>query len=171
EQFEAKTRQAAAESGRDPLALGLARKARQQRLEFCVKEFTFRRKHHPTDMKLALQLGQYYFDLGGAENIPKAIQEFQQAASSPSLKVRAQYMLGRCFATDTKTLDMAKGQFTQALEALSDPGSDLAKNLMYEIGTTEEQRDNADEALTWYKKIFVMDAGFRDVTKKIQQLG
>ena len=171
EQLEEKARQAAEKSGRDPMALGLALKAWQQRLEVCVKEFVFRRKHHPTDMKLALQLGQYYFDLGGAENMSKAIREFQQAVSSPGLKGRAQYMLGRCFFADAKTLDMAKGQFTQALEAVDDPGSDMAKNLMYEIGATEEKLGNADEALAWYKKIFVVDAGFRDVTKKIQQLG
>jgi len=171
EQLERKARQEIDDSGRSPAALAKARDATKKRLEFCVKEYSFRRQHHPTDMNLARQLGQYYFDLGGDENIQKAIQQFQQAMSSSSLKLRARYMLGRCFALNPKTVDMAKEQFETALAELENPVGEMGKTLTYEIGQIEETLGNEAEALTHYKKIFAVDAGYRDVAKKIQTLG
>lgn len=171
EQLERKAQREAVDSGRDPRYLALARDAKRKRLEFSIKEFAFRRKHHPTDMKLAYQLGQYYFELGGEEGVRSAIQQFQQAVSSSGRKIQARYMLGRCFALDPKTLDMAKDQFAQALEAVEDPASDLAKTLTYELAAATEKLGDTAEALAKYKTIFAVDAGFRDVAKKIQELG
>ena len=171
EQIERKAVAEAEESGGDPGLKGVANKARRSRLEFCVKEIAFRRKHHPTDMKLAQRLGEYYFELGDDENIQNAIQQFQQAVSSPGLKLRAQLMLGRCFARDTKTLDMARATFEAALAAVEDTASETAKTITYELAAAAEKLDNKEEALSYYKKIFVVDAGFRDVAQKIQALG
>jgi tetratricopeptide (TPR) repeat protein len=163
---------AKAESGgRDPAMLGRANEARRKRLEFAVKEFEFRRKQHPTDLQLAWELGQHYKDLGGEENIQKAIQQFQQAMNSASLHLRAQMLLGRCFAMDAKTLDMAKDQFEKALDAVEDKNSNIGKALMYELGETSEKLGDNAAALSWYKKIFSVDAAFKDVAKKIQLLG
>jgi len=159
-----------AETG-DPIARAKYREARQRRLEFCVKEYAFRRQHHPTDMKLCFRLGQYYFELGGEENVSKAVQEFQQAMSNMSLKVQAQYMLGRCFALNPKTLDMAREQFSQALEHLDTPTGQLGKQITYEMAAIDEKSGKTDQALALYKKIFSVDAGFKDVSKKIQTLG
>jgi tetratricopeptide (TPR) repeat protein len=171
EQIERELFEKAEEGGRDPVLLGRAGEARRKRLEFAVKEFEFRRKQHPTDLPLAWQLGQYYMETGGEENIQKAIQQFQQAMNSASLHLRAQMMLGRCFAADTKTLDMAKEQFTQALNAVEDKNTSLGKSLMYELGETSEKLGENAEALNWYKKIFSVDAAFKDVGKKIKLLG
>lgn len=161
----------AEDAGRDPAMLGRANEAKHKRLEFAAKEFEFRRKQHPTDLPLAWELGQIYMQIGGEENIQKAIQQFQQAMSNSSLRLRAQMMLGRCFATDTKTMDMAKDQYEQALEAVEDKTSALGKTLMYELGEASEKLGDTAKALTWYKKIFSVDAAFKDVAKKIKQLG
>ena len=91
--------------------------------------------------------------------------------SSVPLKARAQLMLGRCFALNPKTLDMAKEQFMKAYEGMEDDQSDMAKSLLYELGAACEKMGNKPDALAWYKKIFAVDAGYRDVAKKIQQLG
>ena len=155
----------------DAISRGAYKEAQKRRLEFAIKEFEFRRRQHPTDMKLAYQLGLYYVEANGEEDIPKAIQQFQQAMSSPGLKVRAQFMLGRCFAMNPKTLDMAREQLVGALESSDEKGTDIAKALMYELGTVSEKMGQKPEALNWYKKIFSVDAGFKDVTKKIQELG
>jgi len=171
EQIERKAVAAAEDSGVDPRLKGVANEARRKRLEFCVKEFAFRRKHHPTNMKLAQQLGEYYFELGGDENIQNAIQQFQQALSSPSLKLRSQLMLGRCFAMNTKTLDMAKATFEAALALVEDTAGETAKTITYELASAAEKLGNQEEALSYYKKIFVVDAGFRDVAQKIQTMG
>jgi len=171
EAIEAKARKEAEENDHDPTKAAAFRKARQQRLEFCVKEFEFRRKHHPTDMKLAYQLGDHYFQLGGEENVQHAIQHFQSARSSSALKLRSLHMLGRCFAQNPKTLDMAREQYLQAIDMVEDASGRRWKQLTYDLAAIEEQLGNQDEALALYKKIYAIDAAFRDVTKKIQELG
>ena len=171
EHAEQQAAKVADENGRDPASVARANDTKHKRLEFAVKEFELRRKQHPTDMRLAWQLGQYYFELGGDAGIQQAIQQFQQAVTSATLKARAQLMLGRCFAFNPKTLDMAKEQFVKAYEAMEDDQSDMAKSLLYELGSTCEKMGDKPGALVWYKKIFGVDAGYRDVAKKIQQLG
>jgi superkiller protein 3 len=171
EQAEQQAKKEAEESGLDPAKVGRAREATHRRLEFAVKDFEARRKQHPTEARLAWQLGQYYFELGGEARIQQAIQQFQYAVSSVPLKARAQLMLGRCFALNPKTLDMAKDQFTKAYEAMEDDQSDMAKSLLYELGAACEKMGSKPDALVWYKKIFAVDAGYRDVAKKIQELG
>ncbi len=171
EQAERKAEKEAEESGFEPRFVAAAREARRKKLEFCAKEFEFRRKQHPTDMTLAWNLGQYYLDLGTPEHVQKAIQQFQQAISSSGLKVRAQHMLGRCFAMDPKTVDMAKEQFLKALEGMGDSIGDTTKMIMYDLGDVAEKLGDRPEALSWYKKLFAIDAGYRDVAKKIQEFG
>ncbi len=171
EQAEKAAQQGVVESGRAPIALAKAREARQKRLEFCIKEYRFRREQHPTDMKLAWTLGQFYFELSGDENIQNAIKQFQQAMSSSALKIRARYMLGRCFAMNPKFFDMAKEQFETALAEVETLESEMGKTITYELAQLDEKLGNEAEALVNYKKIFSVDAGFKDVAKKIQILG
>ena len=171
QQVERKATREAEEGDHAPHLIAKARQAREQRVEFAVKEFEFRRKNHPTDMNLAWNLGNFYVEAGGDENISKAMQQFQQAMSSPGLKIQAQRMLGHCFAMNPKTLDMAKEQYQKALEQVDDPRMEMGKTLMYELGSIDEKLGNTAEAVTWYKKIFAVDAGFKDVGKKVQTLG
>jgi tetratricopeptide (TPR) repeat protein len=171
EQAERQAEKKAEESGRDPASLGRAQEAKRKRLEFAIKEFEIRRKQHPTDARLAWHLGQYYFELGGEAGIQQAIQQFQQAVTNAQFKARAELMLGRCFALNPKMYDMAKEQFAKAYEAMEDDQSDMAKALLYELGAICEKMGSKSDALVWYKKIFGVDAGYRDVAKKIQQLG
>ena len=171
EQAEERAEKEAEESGREPATVARALEAKRKRLEFAVKEFEARRKQHPTEMRLAWQLGQYYFELGGEAHIQQAIQQFQQAVGSVPLKARAQLMLGRCFALNPKTLDMAKEQFLKAYESVEDDQGEVAKSLLYELGSATEKMGDKPGALAWYKKIFAVDAGYRDVSQKIQQLG
>ena len=171
EQAEQQAEKAAEESGRDPASVARAHEAAHKRLEFAIKEFEARRKQHPTEIRLAWQLGQYYFELGGEAAIQQAIQQFQYAVNSVPLKARAQLMLGRCFALNPKTLDMAKEQFIKAYEGMEDDQSEMAKSLLYELGSACEKMGGKPDALAWYKKIFAVDAGYLDVAKKIQQLG
>lgn len=171
EKIERKAQEAAEGSGDDPHLLAKSREAHQRLLEFSAKEFGFRRQHHPTDMKLAFRLGQIHFELGGGDGVQQAIQQFQQAMSNTSLRVRAQFMLGRCFGLDPKTLDMAREQFQQAFENLESQTGELGKQIMYEIAGIDESLGKKDEALALYKKIFSVDAGFKDVGQKIQSLG
>jgi len=79
-------------------------------------------------------------------------------------------MLGLSFAKDEKTRDLATGQFEQALAHLPSLESARAKEIQYEMARVYEEEGNNEKAVEIYKKIFEVDAGFRDVLDKIRQL-
>ena len=147
-----------------------AEKAHEARIDFCVKEFEFRQKQYPTDLAIAQQLGEYYFEKGDADSIQKAIAQFQHAVNDARQSVRARYMLGLSFAKDEKTRDLATGQFEQALAHLPSLESTQAKEIQYEMARVYEGEGNNEKAVEIYKKIFEVDAGFKDVLDKIRQL-
>lgn len=170
-QAENQALKAAEEGGRAPALLALARQATRLRLDFAVKEFTFRRQHHPTDLQLAWELGNQYFDRAAEGDLEQAVKQFQEAKNNAGMRHQAQLMLARCFAARPQTLDVAKDQLLEGLAEIEDVGLDIAKELLYELGSIEEQLGQKDEALKHYKKIYGLDAAYRDISSKIQTLG
>ena len=163
-------KEAADESGQAPALAAKAEKLHKDRMDFAIKEFEFRRQQHPTDMRLAFQLGNYYFERGEEEDIEKAIQQFQQAVNAPGLKLQAKLMLARCFAQTPQTLDMAKDQLVGALDEVEDIGMEIGKKLTYELARVQEEMGETAEAAKHYKEIYAKDAAYRDVAKKIREL-
>jgi tetratricopeptide (TPR) repeat protein len=145
------------------------KQACKQRVDFCVKETAFRCQHHPTDLSLAYQLGQYYFERGGGDDIQAAIKQFQRAQGGPSLRTQSRLMLARCFRKTPATLDMARDTLeTSVTEA--EENTDMWKQLVYELASILEQLDDASGALGWFKKIYAVDAGYKDVSGKVTAL-
>jgi len=160
----------AEDSGNLPALLGKVKTARGQRLDFCIKEWLFRREKYPTELRFAWELGNYYFERAAEDDIQRAIGEFQRAIDAPGLHADAQLMLARCFALNPKTLDMAEELLQKALAEIEDPGLNIAKEMQYELGEAKESLGKKDEAVACYKKIYAIDAGFKDVAQKIQVL-
>lgn len=169
-QMERKAKEEADESGHAPELVARYNKARRDRLDFAIKEFEFRRQHQPTNLQIAWELGNYYFERGEPEDIQRAIREFQAAMQNPGLRLRARLNLARCFRRDRKTLDMARDTLVQALAEVESPTLEIAKEITYELGTVLEELGDKAEALKSYKKIYAVDAAYKDVAKKIQQL-
>ena len=71
--------------------------ARAQLLDLQHTEFTERVSRYPTDRLIKRNLGEIEFERG---DFDKAIQCFQEAKDEPRVRVRAGYMLGRCFAAE-----------------------------------------------------------------------
>jgi tetratricopeptide (TPR) repeat protein len=169
-----KAEEAAAEAAkREPLRADLqarARQARQARVELAIKEFDERYRDHPTEMALAHQLGFLHSEKGGSEAMAKAIEYFQKSVEDPRFKPQARFMLGQCFGTNPKTRDTAISQYEQALTLVISPTGDIAKTIQYNLGLLHEQAGNKEKALEWYKKVLAVDASFRDVRQKIEQL-
>jgi len=157
----------------DPTNAALSQKAqeaRKRRLETAIEEHEARLREHPTEIPLAHKLGMLYWEEGSDESIAKAITLFQRSVEDPKFKPRARFMLGQCFARDPKTHDMAIIQFEQALELILSPTSDTAKAIQYNLGRLHEESGNRAKALEWYKKVFTVDAAYRDVRQKIDEL-
>ena len=163
--------QAAEEGGHAPDLTAKVNAAKRLRLDFAVKEFAFRREHHPTDLQLAWELGKQYFERADPEDIELAIKQFQEAKNNAGLRRQTQLMLARCFAMRPQTLDMAKDQLVEGLDELEDAGLEIGKEMLYVLAGIEEQLGQTDNAAKHYKKIYGIDASYRDVGKKIQALG
>lgn len=168
--LETQAREAAEKGARAPVLVAAFRKARKQRLDFGVKEFRFRCDHHPTDLKLAWQLGNVYFERAENDDIQKAIKEFQRAMNGPGLRSNAQLLLARCFRKNPKTLDMARDQLQQAVEEVEDVTLEIGKKLQYELAGVEEELGETANAIKHYKQIYSVDAAYRDVAQKVQEL-
>ena len=162
---------AAEEGGKSPDLVGKATQARRQRLDFAIKEYAGRREQHPTELQLAWELGRVYFERADDGDYERAIQQFQAALGAPALRNRAQLMLARCFGKNEKTLDMARDTLVQALEESEGLRVQIGKELMYELASVEERLGQTADAAKHYKQIYGVDAGFKDVSRKVQELG
>ena len=144
--------------------------ARAKRLDIAIRTFGERVRRHPTEMPSRHQLGRLHFERGGKEDLSLAIQCFQKTVSDPRYRESARLLLGRCFARDPRTREMAVHQFKQALESVSSPTGERARDIMYNLGELLEQMGDREEALNWYKKVFEIDAAYRQVSQKLEEL-
>jgi tetratricopeptide (TPR) repeat protein len=147
-----------------------AKKALGERVDYSIQEFETRYKEHPTEVSLAHQLGMLYWEKGTPDAISKAISCFQKSMDDPRVKTQARFMLGQCFAKDPKTRDMAIEEYEAALKLVASPSTEMGKTIQYNLGQLHEQATRKSQALEWYKKVLSVDASFKDVRQKIEQL-
>jgi tetratricopeptide (TPR) repeat protein len=146
----------------------LADRVKQLRKEYGEmrrREFDMRVKQQPTNTSYRFHLGESLFDLG---QIDAAISEFQQAANDPKLKTRTQHYLGRCFLVK-KMANLAVSQFTRALDGVTGM-TDLAKEILYDLGEAHEAMGEVRKAVETYEKIFETDIKYKDVSEKVTRL-
>ena len=135
-----------------------------ERAQFVFDDLQERVKRYPTDLKLRFELGIMLYE---NDYTNEAIQQFQMAQRSPKQRTHALYYLGCCMAK--------KQQYDLALDQLESASSeilimdDLKKSVLYELGKVSEAMGNTDKAATYYKQIYQVDIGYRDVSAKIEQ--
>ncbi len=133
--------------------------------EFQFKNTEQRVERYPNDLGLRFEYGVQLFDRG---QMNEAIQQFQVAQRNPRNRVRSLYYMARCFK-EKNQLDMAKEQFEKAAAELPEM-NDLKKDVYYQLGEVlEAQGDKAGAVNTYYKEIYQVDIGFRDVAEKIEK--
>ncbi|KAF0243537.1 MAG: hypothetical protein FD180_3321 [Planctomycetota bacterium] len=136
-----------------------------ERVKFWVEECLRRTKDHPTDMTLKYELGRAYFAAG---MIDPAVGEFQHTIKDPKRKIDSMTYLGRCF-NQKKIYDLAATQFTNAL-ALA-PTTDWEMSLRYYLADSYKSMGKIEDAKGEYKKIMNIDISYKDVSKKLEELG
>jgi len=98
----------------------------------------------------------------------EAIQQFQMAQRNPRNRVRSLYYMARCFK-QKQQYDMAREQLEKAAAELTEM-DDLKKDIFYQLGETlEAQGDIATAVNKYYKEIYQVDIGYKDVAAKIEQ--
>ncbi len=140
--------------------------ARDTLLELRHTEYAERIKEYPTDRVLKQQFGEVIFDLGRYDD---AMPCFQEAKDDPRLRVRAGYMLGRCFAAQSWH-DEAIGEFKEALERVEPGDKETELSVRYDLmvslmGFARDTKslEIAREALDICSSIVRKDITYRDI--------
>ena len=97
-----------------------------------------------------------------------AIEEFEQAANSPSHALKAYAQIGLCNKLNGRH-DAAVIAFRQALKS-SHTSHEQTVQILYMLGRTLEMLGRIEETLEAYRWIRREDPGYRDVEHRIQQL-
>lgn len=136
----------------------------QERFVFVLEDATERVKRYPNDLQYRYDLGVILFE---RERLNEAIQEFQLAQRNPQRRIRSLYYMAMCFKQKSQ-LDIAMEQLQKAASELN-VMDDTKKDILYEMGTVAEQMGRREEAAKYYKEIYSVDIGYRDVSAKIEK--
>ena len=106
------------------------------------------------------------FELGRYD---RAVECFQEAKDDPKLRVRAAYMLGRCFAAESWH-DVAIQEYEEALDRLEAGDKETELDIRYYLMKSLMEQASADQSLDMAKRaleicstIVRKDITFRDI--------
>jgi len=114
-----------------------------------------------------------HYDLGIAYRemglIDEAIAEFQKALRGATNRIRAYEALGQCFI-DRREYDVAISILGRALREPGMEDEDLI-GVLYLLGYASEEGRKPRDAAAYYHRVFAIDIDFRDVSKRLKQMG
>jgi tetratricopeptide (TPR) repeat protein len=134
-----------------------------EKLSFQVAECQKRVEKYPTDLVIRFEMGQLYFQIG---KYREATQEFQKAQNNPHKKLASMSYLAQCFAK-SKMFDLAASTLQKAIKE-KPVFDDEKKDLIYNLGSVLESMGKKEEAIEQFKQIYEMDAGYKDVSAKVE---
>lgn len=117
------------------------------------------------DSETHYNLGIAYKEMGLLDD---AIKEFQTSRSDPKRFMQSSTMLGVCY--------MEKGLYSLAIDVLTKAIKEISDKdesywaIKYDLAEAYEKNNNVKEALDLYTAVFGWNAGFRNVSEKINQL-
>jgi len=147
------------EGGREAAA---AEKEKEKK-RFAFHNLQERVRRYPNDLKLRHDLGLALFE---QDSLNEAIQQFQMAQRSPKHRISSLYYLGLSFKRK-KQNDLAVEQLRKAASEIT--GMDAQKKeIYYELGGLFEAAGDWNQAADYYKQIYQVDIGYRDIAQKIE---
>ncbi len=138
-------------------------KIQAEKLNFQITECQKRVEKYPTDLAIRFEMGVLYFQ---ADKASEAIAEFQKAQGNPHKRSAAMSYLAQCFAK-RKMFDLAARTLQNAIKEKL-VFDDEKKDLVYNLGCVLESMGKKDEAIEQFKQIYEMDAGYKDVSAKVE---
>jgi tetratricopeptide (TPR) repeat protein len=137
----------------------------QEKSQFLLSDLEDRVKRYPNDLRMRYDYG---VSLAEAGRVNDAIQQFQAAQRSPKHRTRSLYYLALCFRE--------KQQYDLASQALVTAAGEIPimdgtkKDILYELGSLYELMGNREEAVRYFKDIYQVDIGYRDVADKVERM-
>ena len=133
-----------------------------------IHVFSERIKRHSQDSRLKYELGKRFMRINRYKD---AIKLFQQSVADKRLETEVYVLMGECFLNE-KQIPLAKRQFEKALPNLnSQDQEELFKTAHYALGRIAEKNGEREAAENHYNEILGVDYGYRDVEKRLRDLG
>lgn len=137
---------------------------KQARAAFELQDAAERVKRYPNDLQFRYELGVLMYDNG---QINEAIQQFQQSQRNPQRRTRSMYYMALCFK-QKQQYDIALEQLEKAVSEM--PVMDATKkDTLYELGVICETMGDKAKAAKYFKEIYSVDIGYRDISEKIEK--
>ncbi len=134
--------------------------------EVALEHYRLCVENYPTDMKLRYEYGQL---LVQHKRYDEAIPLFQEAQRDPRYRISGLGKTALCFLLKGWYAD-AIDLFERALQNSEIQGSQLAKELRYNLARAYEEDGQRDKALDIYRKLAQEDFSYRDVRQRIDAL-
>jgi tetratricopeptide (TPR) repeat protein len=135
-------------------------------VEYELEELKRRIKQQPGDLHLQFEMG---LRLAKAGQHREAIAAFQQARSSPALRVQALYNSGLSFEADGQP-KLALRNYQDALKAVEADDLATLNAINYHMGLVHEALGNTTAAEEHYNEVAANDYGYRDVAERLRRL-
>jgi tetratricopeptide (TPR) repeat protein len=123
-------------------------------------------KVHQEDYDSHYNLGIAFLEQGLMD---EAIEECKLAAQSDKLVVDSSSIISFCYR-QKKKFDKAMEWIHKALESVEED-TEQSFGLKYELAALYEDMGETEKSLNLYKDIMKWNPGYRDVTKKVEELG
>lgn len=134
-----------------------------EKAQFMFDNLQQRILRYPNDLKLKYEWGVTLYE---NDYFNDAIQQFQLSQRSPNHRILSLFHLALCFKE--------KKQYDIAAEQLEKAGSEIhivdetKKRILYELGSIYEILSKPEKAMEYYKQIYQVDIGYRDVSQKVE---
>jgi tetratricopeptide (TPR) repeat protein len=142
----------------------LATRLEQELVEVEAEDFRNRVWLHPGDASLRLQLGKRLLKKG---DLDAALAEFQKAQADARVQREARMGMAQCFQRKGYG-DLARREYLRVLDGVQEI-DERAKETLYALGEIAEGESKADEARSFYARVYEVDIGYRDVADKMER--
>lgn len=136
-----------------------------EKAQYVFDDLQQRVQRYPNDAGLRYEWGVMLFD---NDYFNEAIQQFQLSQRNPKHRIHSLYYLAMCFK-EKKQLDMAIDQLEKASSELYSMDA-TKKDILYQLGIISEQLNHLDKAAAYFKQIYQVDIGYKDVAAKIEAI-
>jgi len=137
----------------------------QEKAQYVFDNLQERVRRYPNDAALRYDWGKLLYN---NDYFNEAIQQFQISQRNPKHRINSLYHLAMCFKQKNQ-FDMAIDQLEKACGELYTM-DETKKDVLYELGVISESLGTLDKAAAYFKQIYQVDIGYRDVAQKIEKL-
>lgn len=149
----------------DERAKAAYREAYKKLYNYKLKCFEEREKEFPTDLNIAFELGNLYFEGG---QLDEAIKRYQRTMHDPKNRAKSLLNLGIAFQKKGQ-FDLAIKRFTEGIDSI-EIWNEAKMELIYHRADCYEQMGKKDEARADFTSIYEKDISFKDVSKRLERL-